>query len=98
MSDIISKYYENSKLPKELINQKLEKFDNNPDIASEFEHWIETGDYIENEAISVEGYTAKSLSNLSRYLNGEGAFLILIELREDSKTGLKRITEGFKFK
>ena len=46
----------------------------------------------------MEGYTAKKLSELSEYLDGDGAFVLLIELRENPDKARKRITNGFKYK
>ena len=46
----------------------------------------------------MEGYTAKKLSELSEYLNGDGAFVLLIELRENPEKAHRRIMQGFKRK
>lgn len=98
MSDVIREYYERHNTPKLLLKQKINKFDKNPDIAREFKGWIQSGSYETIGAISIEGYTAKRLSELSKYLNGEGAFMMLIELRENPEKALKQITSGFKLK
>lgn len=47
---------------------------------------------------SVEGYTAEKLASMSPYLDGEGAFMLLIELKENPDKAKKRIAEGFKMK
>ena len=98
MSAVIKKFYEENKIPGILIKKKLDSFDKNPDIAAEFEYWIEHTTYIGENALSVEGYTAKKLSEESEYLNGEGAFTMLIELRENPKKALAQIAKGFKRK
>lgn len=98
MSEIIKKYYEDHKIPSILLKQKLSRFAQNEDIAAEFEHWIENNVYKTEGAINVEGYTAKSLAEESQYLNGEGAFMMLIELRENPKKALSQISKGFKRK
>ena len=55
--------------------------------------------YIKTEgAVTVEGYTAKRLAEESQYLNGEGAFMMLIELRENPKKALEQIAKGLKRK
>ena len=54
--------------------------------------------YKGEDAVSVEGFTAKKLSEESEYLNGEGAFAMLIELRENPKKALAQIAKGFKRK
>ena len=59
------------------------KFEKKPDIAKEFEIWIKDNKYVSEGAVEVEGYTARKLAEISEYLNGEGAFLLLIELRDN---------------
>ena len=49
-------------------------------------------------AVEIEGYTAEKLAEMSKYLNGDGAFMMLIELRENPKKAHERIAEGFKMK
>ncbi|MBP3804159.1 MAG: hypothetical protein J6I76_09715 [Oribacterium sp.] len=98
MSAVIKKFYEDNKIPGILLKKKLESFDKNPDIAAEFEYWIEHKTYKEAGAVSVEGYTAKKLSEESEYLNGEGAFAMLVELRENPKKALAQIAKGYKRK
>lgn len=97
MSEIIKKFYEENKIPAVLLKQKIAKFDKHPDITSEFEYWIQNKEY-KPDGISVEGYTAKRLAEESQYMNGEGAFVMLIELRENPKKALEQIAKGFKRK
>ena len=68
------------------------------DVAAEFEYWIKEHAYKTEEAVTVEGYTARTLSAISEYLDGEGAFMLLIELREDPKKAHDRINGGFRIK
>lgn len=98
MSAMIKRFYEENKIPGILLKKKMDDFDKNPDIAAEFEYWIEHKTYKGEDAVSVEGYTAKKLSEESEYLNGEGAFAMLIELRENPKKALAQIAKGFKRK
>lgn len=53
---------------------------------------------MESGCVEVAGYSAKSISEMSRFVNGEGAFMLLIELRENREKALKRITDGFRMK
>ena len=46
----------------------------------------------------VEGYSASQLAAITEYLDGESAFLLLIELRENPQKAKKRISDGFKRK
>ena len=98
MSKIIKQFYTDNNTPKILLDQKVSKFGKHPDIADEFEYWIKNNSYKMDNPVSVEGYTAKELFDKSEYLNGEGAFMMLIELRENPTKALKSITEGLKWK
>ena len=43
MSNLIREYYEKADILGDLLTEKLEKFERNPDIAMEFEYWIKNG-------------------------------------------------------
>ncbi len=98
MSNIINEYYQKSYVTGLLLKQKLDKLSRNKDIAQEFEYWISNKQYKQDDCISVEGYTAYRLSQLSEYLVGESSFLLLIELREKPQSALKKIAQGFVMK
>ena len=98
MSKIIRKYYEKAHTMPVLIEQKLKKFEKNPDIAKEFEKWITSKEYEKNTPISVEGYTAADIAKISPYLVGEGSFALLLELRENPERAKSRIASGFTMK
>lgn len=98
MSKIIEEYYKLANIKPFLLKQKMEKFEKHSDIATEFEYWIKNKRYTESNGVSVEGYTAKSISELSKLLNGESVFMLLIELRENPAKALGRIEKGFKMK
>lgn len=51
-----------------------------------------------DNGIKERGYTARRLASISEYLSGEGAFIMLIELRENPDKALKKIKGGFKKK
>jgi len=97
MSEILRQFYEDNKIPVVLLKQKIAKLENHSDIAEEFEYWIKNKDY-KADGISIEGYTAQRLAEESQYMNGEGAFMMLIELRENPKKALAQIQKGFKRK
>lgn len=94
MDKIIESYYSQTLINTFLLKQKMEKFSRHPDIKKEFVYWIENKAFAE-DAIVVEGYTAKKLASISEYLNGEGAFLMLIDLRENPDKALSQIQKGF---
>lgn len=97
MSKVIENYYKQANVMPLLLKQKMNKLQRNADIMSEFEYWIEHKQYMRN-GVSVEGYTAQSLAELSAYTDGEMAFMLLIELRETPDRALHRIKNGFKIK
>ena len=98
MSEIIKSFYEAHNFPQILIPQKLELFARHKDIAAEFEKWIQSGTFVEDDPVEVKGYTAKKLADLSGFLKGDGAFGMLIELRERPERALGQIEAGFKMK
>lgn len=97
MSRIIEDYYTRAKISPTLLAQKMSKLRRNEDILKEFEYWIEHKAFT-SSGISVEGYTAQSLSALSAYVDGEAAFMLLVELREAPNRAHNRIKNGFKVK
>jgi len=97
MSRIIENYYRQTNIMPFLLKQKMTKLSKNEDILKEFEYWIEHKTYLPN-GICIEGYTAKALAALSEYIDGEAAFMILIELREAPDRALRTIKSGFKMK
>lgn len=98
MSKIIEEYYAKAKVMPLLLKSKMSKLSKHPDIAAELEYWITEKQYKEGNCVVVEGYSAKKLSELSVYLDGEGAFMLLIELRENPQNALAKIENGFKIK
>lgn len=97
MSDLILNYYEKTKLEEFQLKNKLEMLNRHKDIKREFEYWITHKCYMPS-GIMVEGYSAESLSKVSKYLDGEGAFIMLIKLRENPEVARKQIANGFKVK
>lgn len=95
MVDKVKELYSKYPFQENLLNQRMEMFDRNKDIKAEFEYWIETNEYLEDECVEVEGYTAKKIALMSKYTNGETAFVLLVELRENPDKALKQIREGF---
>lgn len=98
MSKIIEEYYEKAKVMPLLLKSKMAKLSKHSDIATELEYWITEKKYKESDCVVVEGYTAKKLAKVSQYLDGEGAFMLLIELRENPQKALAKIENGFELK
>lgn len=98
MSKVIEEYYRKTKLPEPLIVKKLEVLERHPDIKAEFEVWVKSKMFKEKGCVEVAGYSAKAIAKMSRFVNGEGAFMLLVELRENREKALKRISYGFRMK
>lgn len=98
MISAIREYYEKAGMPTKIVDNKVSSFERNQDIAKEFEHWIQTQEYLVENCVMIEGYTAEKISKLSEFMDGEGAFSLLIQLRENPKKALRRIKEGFVMK
>lgn len=95
---LIEEYYNESKLPKEIIPRVLSGFERNPDIAEEFEYYLEHKAFKKNNPVTIEGYTAEKLSEMSVYMKGGSLFNFMVQLREQPKTAQAIIKSGFKVK
>ncbi len=93
MSEIIKEYYEKAHVKPFLIEQKMKTLEKHQDISREFEEWISTKKFVDQ--VEVAGYKASVLSNMSPNVAGEGAFMMLIELREHPERAKKLIEDGF---
>ena len=98
MKTKIEQFYKDINTPPYIIKMKLKKLENNPDIRDEFEKWITNREYETDNPVIVEGYSAKSLAEISKFLDGEGAFMMLIELRNNPDVAKKRLAAGFNIK
>ena len=98
MNRVVEEFYRSNGIPEVLFSRKDMLFSKNPDIEREFVYWIENHEYLTENPIEIEGYTAEKLSQLRSNLDGEGVFLMLVELRENPEKAKLRIHDGFKRK
>ena len=91
---VVKEYYENAGIVPALLNSKIGKLERHPDVLEEFAEWIKTGSYKETSCVEVEGYTAKSIAAVSSFLDGEGAFMMLIDLREKPALAKKKLANA----
>ncbi len=82
-------------LDPELIEFFISRFMEHPDICLEFEKWIISGEYVTENPVTVEGYTAKDIALAAEFMTGLGVYNFLITLREDPQIALTYINEGF---
>ena len=98
MSGIIEQFYKDNQAMPLLLKRKMSKFEKHKDIAAEFEYWIRNGKYVHDSPVEIEGYTAEKIAREISNLDGEGTFIMLIELREDPQKALNKLKNGFKQK
>lgn len=97
--DQIEKYLKYRGVSDNFIKDDIKKYYRNPDIANEFEYWIRTGDYVENNPVIVEGYTAKRLhEEYGDKLKNEQVFEWLLYLRTKPDDALDLMKRGFPIK
>ncbi len=94
---IIGEYYKKIGIGQDFVESKLSKLSDNPDVRDEFAYWIINRKYKDN-GVEVQGYTAKELAGKSRFLDGEGVFMMLIKLRENPEEAVKQIQAGFRMR
>lgn len=95
----IKEYLNEKGLSDVVIKQLTKNYYDNPDIANEFEFWIRTKKFIENNPVIESGYTAKKLfDEFNDKLNISGIFSMLITLRNHPEKGLKYIDDNFSTK
>lgn len=92
MSEIVKEYYEKAHIKPILIERKMKMLEKHPDICEEFKEWISTKRFVDQ--VIVEGYTASKIAKLSPNVAGEGAFMLLIDLRENPINAKKLIDDG----
>lgn len=93
MISVVEKYYKKAGVIPFLLKGKIARLEKNPDILSEFVKWIESGAYKEQDCVTVSGFSAKELAKKSPLLDGEGAFMTLIELRENPEEAKEMIAK-----
>lgn len=86
---------EESMLTPVLLNRTIAKLKKHPDIFEEFEQWVDSREYKIDDAVNVEGYSAKNIADLAPFLDGLGVFNFLVTLRENPARGKDIIASGF---
>ena len=68
---------------------------NHADIRAEFETWIQTRSFENENPVTVEGYTAAMISEIAPFMSGVGVFNFLVTLRERPDEAKQYIDEDF---
>jgi hypothetical protein len=56
-------------------------------MLAELEEWIATGYFRQVNPIRISGYSVEDISKLAPFINGIGAYIFLVTLRERPETG-----------
>ncbi len=80
-----------------LASQMCDKFEKHSDIMRELYQYIQTGKFVSDDPVTVEGYTAEMLE-ASTYLKPVGAFNYLIYLRNKPEIALDKLKKGLPLK
>ena len=95
MKDKILKYYiEEKKVTPVVANVLLKKILKYEDIANEFSMYLDTRSFDFENALVIEGYTAKKLSEISP-LDAAGVYAFMVTLRDDKEKAFDTIKKGF---
>lgn len=84
---------ESSSMVRSMLITKVTRYD---DIRDEFLRWLDKRDYEASNPVVVEGYTAKEIHKLAKFLDGIGVYNFLTDLRDNPEQGKQYIAEGFR--
>jgi len=65
------------------------------DIRAELENWIARQEYLQDNPLTIEGYTAERISKLAPFMDGVGVYNFMVTLRERPDNAKRIIAEGF---
>lgn len=84
-----------TKVVAHVLTKNLVKY---KDIYEEFLYWIENRDFNFTNAVEIEGYTAKRISEIAPFLDGSGVYNFLVTLREEPEKAHEYIRNKFPHK
>ena len=95
MKDKFIKYYiEEKKTTPVVANLLVKKLLKYEDIANEFSNYLDKRNYDFENALEIEGYTAKKISEISP-LDASGVYAFMVTLRDDKEKALETVRNGF---
>lgn len=65
------------------------------DIESEFVYWIDNRNFDAPNAIEIDGYSAKKISEIAPSLDVAGVYNFMVTLRDDPEKAKSYIKNGF---
>lgn len=94
--DKIKKYLiEKKKVSEVVANILLAKIAKHEDILKELEKWFIVESYDFEQPLIIEGYTAKSISELNPKFDVIGVYSFMVTLRETPQKAQEYIKDGF---
>ena len=82
----------------EVTSKIVSPFENYDDIRAELETWIERRAFVQENPLTIEGYTAEAISKLAPFMDGVGVYNFMVTLRERPDNAKRIIAEGFQRK
>ena len=79
----------------EVASKIASPFDKHSDISTELEKWLEQRKYSQDAPLTIEGYTAESISKIAPFMDGVGVYNFMVTLRERPDNAKRIIAEGF---
>lgn len=94
--DKIIHYFTSEKGVTEVVAKVLAKtLAKYQDIESEFIYWIDNRDYNAPDAVEIDGYSAKKISEIAPSLDAAGVYNFMVTLRDDPEKANGYIKNGF---
>ena len=94
--ELIRQYLLNQKNLTPVVTERtMLRFGNHPDISDEFILWIKTKEYVVDNPITIEGYTAEDIHRMAPFMDGLGVYNFMISLREQPDKAKQTIASGF---
>jgi len=96
MTEKIVNYLINTRNQKPEVAAKVSMpFERHNDIRAELEGWIARQAYPQDNPLTIEGYTAASISKLAPFMDGVGVYNFMVTLRERPDNAKRIIAERF---
>ena len=94
--DRITEYFVNEKGTTEVVAKVLRKsLVKYPDIETEFCYWLDNRSFDIPNALEIEGYTAKQISEIAPFIDASGVYQFMVTLRDNPKKAHDYIKNGF---
>ena len=94
--DVIIKYFIDEKKTTmgvaRILAKTIEKY---PDIRNEFIYWLENRSFDVPNAVEINGYSAKQISEIAPFLDAAGVYNFMVTLRDSPEKAKDYIRNRF---